>query len=88
MLQATLKDVVSAALADGVASNATPARTARNRIWRKRRTAGIEEDDAEVWIRGMRVSRVVSASGISRAFVPPCIPGASRTTGLRLSDQR
>ncbi len=25
----------------------------------------------------MRVSRVVSASGISRAFVPPCIPGAS-----------
>src|SRR3954464_1535916 len=45
-------------------------------------------DTTEDWIRRMRLSRVVSASGISRAFVPPCIPGASlRTIGLRLSDQ-
>src|SRR4051812_27260420 len=84
MLQATLKLVFSAALAGWIATSAMA--MARNVNSSARDTRRV--DTIEAWIWDMRLSRVVSASGISRAFVPPCIPGASlRTTGLHLSDQ-
>src|SRR5262245_6449050 len=70
MLQAILNEDFSAALAGCRMASARTANTEKKRIGESLRP---RRD--EVRIRGMRVSRVVSSSSISRAFVPPCIPG-------------